>query len=226
MALYFAPSKSKIVPLETPVLCTSFTILQRTCLRSADSIRILPAVGRRKCAVFGVEAMMALVARVGYRRRLLYVLTLCTALNPAILTTPSAVAADAVVVILDQAKVMRIPERATTVVVGNPLIADISVQTGGMIVVTGKGYGVTNLIALDRGGATLLEQMIEVQGPSDRIVVVHRGIDKESYSCTPICERRITLGDNPIYFEATLLQSGRRDTQAQGAGGNNQPSSR
>ena len=41
--------------------------------------------------------------------------------------------------------------------IGNPLIADASVQPGGIMVVTGKGYGVTNLVALDRDGATLME---------------------------------------------------------------------
>ena len=170
--------------------------------------------------------MMALVARVGRRRRLWCALTFLASFCPAILSGHSAVAADAIIVILDQAKVMKIPERTTTVVVGNPLIADISVQTGGMIVVTGKGYGVTNLIALDTRGTALLEQMIEVQGPSDHVVVVHRGIERESYSCTPTCERRITLGDSQVYFETTLLQSGRRDSQAQGAAGNNEPRGR
>lgn len=169
--------------------------------------------------------MMALVVRVGRRRRFWCALALLAGLIPATLANRSA-AADTIVITLDQAKVMRIPDRTTTVVVGNPLIADISVQTGGMIVVTGKGYGITNLIALDTRGTTLLEQMIEVHGPTDHVVVVHRGIERESYSCTPICDRRITLGDTPAYFEATLMQSGRRDSQAQGAGGNNQAGAR
>ena len=119
--------------------------------------------------------------------------------------------------VLDQAKVFKIPERTTTVVVGNPLIADISLQAGGMVVVTGKGYGITNLIALDTRGNTLLEQSIEVQGPDDHIVIVYRGVERESYSCTPKCERRIMLGDSAAFFDATLTQTGRRDGQAQGA---------
>jgi Flp pilus assembly secretin CpaC len=55
---------------------------------------------------------------------------------------------------LDQAKVLKLPEKTATLVVGNPLIADVAVQPGGIMVVTGKSYGVTNLVALDRGGAT------------------------------------------------------------------------
>ena len=127
--------------------------------------------------------------------------------------------ADTFAVVMDRAKVLKIPERTTTVVVGNPLIADISVQAGGMIVVTGKGYGVTNLIALDTRGNTLMEQVIEVQGPKEHVVVMYRGVERESYSCTPNCERRITLGDTAPFFESTLLQTGRRDGQAQGSSG-------
>jgi hypothetical protein len=138
----------------------------------------------------------------------------------------TAAAADKLIVVLDQARVIRIPERTSTVVIGNPLIADISVQTGGMAVVTAKGYGITNFIAMDQGGNVLLEQAVEVRGPTDRVVTVYRGIDRETYSCTPNCDRRITLGDTPAYFDATLLQSGRRDSQAQGAGGNNEPRGR
>jgi len=129
----------------------------------------------------------------------------------------SALALDTFTVILDQAKVMKLPERTATIVVGNPLIADISVQTGGMMVVTGKGYGITNLIAMDVRGNTLLEQAIEVQGPRDSIVVMHRGVERESYSCTPRCERRIMLGDTAAFFDAALVQTNRRDSQAQGA---------
>jgi len=135
-------------------------------------------------------------------------------------------AADPLMIVLDQARVMRIPERTSTVVIGNPLIADISVQTGGVVVITGKGYGITNFLAMDQRGNVLLEQAIEVRGPADKVVSVYRGIDRETYSCTPYCERRITLGDTPAYFDATLLQSGRRDSQAQGAGGNNDPRAR
>ncbi len=59
-------------------------------------------------------------------------------------------------------------------------------------------------MALDRNGATLSEYPIQVVGPSDSVVVVYRGIERETYSCTPNCERRITLGDSAAYFTQTL----------------------
>jgi putative type II/III system pilus formation protein len=100
-------------------------------------------------------------------------------------------------------------------VVGNPLIADAALQPGGLMVLTGKGYGLTNFIVLDRSGAVLMEKSIEVQGPRERVVVVYRGIERETYSCAPNCERRITLGDSPAYFTIAVNQTVTRSAQAQ-----------
>lgn len=135
----------------------------------------------------------------------------------ALLPASSAPAEDAINVVLDQATLIRLPDRVATIVIGNPLIADVTLQGGGMMVLTGKGYGITNLIALDRGGAVLMDQAIQVRGAEDSVVVVYRGINRESYSCAPKCERRITLGDTPDYFDATIGQTGTRNMRAQGS---------
>jgi Flp pilus assembly secretin CpaC len=126
---------------------------------------------------------------------------------------PPASAAEPLAVVVDQATLVKLPQGVATIVVGNPLIADVALQSGGLMVVTGKGYGTTNLIVLDRAGKQLMDRIIEVRGPSDT-VLVFRGPARESYSCAPNCERRITLGDAPDYFAATLMQSGTRNTSA------------
>jgi len=118
---------------------------------------------------------------------------------------PGAAGAADIAVVLDQARLVKLPDRVSTIVIGNPVIADAAVQAGGWMVITGKGYGLTNIIALDRSGAILLEKTVEVQGPRDT-VVVYRGIDRETYSCTPDCERRLTLGDAQAFFAATAGQ--------------------
>jgi hypothetical protein len=132
---------------------------------------------------------------------------------------PTLGASETLTVMLDQATLMRLPDKVSTLVIGNPMIADVTVQAGGVAVVTGKGYGSTNLIVLDRNGATLMEKNILVKAARDHVVVVYRGMDRESYSCTPHCERRITLGDAPTFFSATLDQVGSRNGQAGGGGG-------
>jgi hypothetical protein len=125
---------------------------------------------------------------------------------------------DRIAVNVDQAKLVKLPTGITTIVVGNPLIADVSLQNGGVVVVTGKGYGATNFIALDRTGQVLVDRQIQVEGPTDQLVTVYRGVDRETYSCMPVCQRRVTLGDGESYFNATMGQAGTLSTQATGAG--------
>ena len=119
---------------------------------------------------------------------------------------------------VDQAKLVRMPDRVATIVVGNPLIADVTLQSGGIIVVTGKGYGATNFIAMDRNGEVLVDRQIQVEGPTDQLVTVYRGVERESYSCMPICQRRVTLGDGETYFKSAIDQAGSLSGQAAGAG--------
>jgi hypothetical protein len=142
----------------------------------------------------------------------------CVLVAAAVLALPAAglaeSTADAIAVNVDQAKLMKLPGKVATIVVGNPLIADVTLQPGGMVVVTGKGYGATNFIALDRGGEVLLDRQIQVEGPSDRLVTVYRGIERESYSCMPICQRRVTLGDGDTYFNHTIGQAGTLSSSA------------
>jgi hypothetical protein len=137
---------------------------------------------------------------------------------------------DPIVVHLDQARILKIPDRSATVVIGNPLIADISIQTGGVVVLTGKSYGATNVIVMDRSGAVLLEHNVEVRGPSDPVVFVFRGETRQTYSCTPDCAPRITPADDgmndfsktpPIddeFFNKALEHAAARNAQALAGG--------
>ena len=108
---------------------------------------------------------------------------------------------------VDNAKVIRLPEKTQTVVVGNPMIADITLQKNGVVVLTGKSFGTTNLIALDGKGAMIAESTISVQAPQASIITVQRGLDRESYSCTPNCKPSVQLGDATKYFDETSKQA-------------------
>jgi hypothetical protein len=154
--------------------------------------------------------MMAFLVR---RSRALIVPALAFAL--AIAGMPPQAAAAEINVLLDEARLVKLPDRVATVVIGNPLIADASIQSGGTMIITGKGYGMTNVIALDRSGVVLLERTIEVAAPR-ATVVVYRGTARETYSCTPTCEPRLTLGDSGPYFELNGAQIGGRNGLAQG----------
>ena len=145
----------------------------------------------------------------------------CFPLATAILLWPAVGLAapdpDRIAVNVDQAKLVKLPAKVATIVVGNPLIADVTLQSGGIVVVTGKGYGATNFIAMDRNGEMLVDRQIQVEGPTDQLVTVYRGVERESYSCVPICQRRVTLGDGRSYFRAAIDQAGSLSSQASGA---------
>jgi Flp pilus assembly secretin CpaC len=113
-------------------------------------------------------------------------------------------------VTLDQAKIARIPDGTVTLVIGNPIVADVTMLKGstGAMVVTGKGFGETNLIALDAQGNVLDEKTIRVV-PTDSSLIVQRGMERESYSCAPQCVPTVQLGDGKFFGDASTQVSAR-----------------
>lgn len=127
---------------------------------------------------------------------------------------PQSLDPNAIMVTIDHAKIVRLPEKVQTVVIGNPIVADVTVQRNGILVVTGKSYGSTNLIALDNSGNMLVETSIRVQSSTDTMLTVHRGLERESYSCSPICQPSLLLGDAQRYFSDVSGQASQRNTLA------------
>ena len=123
-------------------------------------------------------------------------------------------AAEVVSVYLDQAKIIPIPETTVTVVIGNPMFVDASMlKSGGKLVLTGKGYGETNLVTLDKNGETLSESTVRVL-PGGTNLVVQRGVDRESYICNPRCQPTVSLGDSTKYMGETSGQIASRNAAA------------
>ena len=95
---------------------------------------------------------------------------------------------DPVIVTVDRAKVFRIKEPASTVIIGNPFIADVSMHDHFTVVVTGKSYGSTNLVILDDKGEPIIDEVIIVRASEDKIVSVTRNALRQTYTCAPNCE--------------------------------------
>jgi len=127
----------------------------------------------------------------------------------------TAIAEDGpVIVTIDRAKVFRIQEPASTVIIGNPFIADVAMQDETTVVITGKSYGTTNLIILDSDSSPIIDELISVQAAGDSDVVVLRKSARQTLSCTPICQPVARLGDNSDAFSAATAQSKERNTLA------------
>ena len=62
--------------------------------------------------------------------------------------------------------------------------------------------------------ATIQDAALAIDAGIANVVVVYRGLERGTYSCTPDCERRITLGDANPYFEAILAESAARNGMA------------
>lgn len=127
-----------------------------------------------------------------------------------------AVAAD-LMVRYDQAQLLRLPRPINEVIVGNASIADVTVQGGNLLVITGKSFGVTNVIALDAERNIIQDQRIIVER-DQTLLNVHRGTGRATYSCAPQRQPNITIGDDKEYFNTlhsqTSSKTGLSDTQS------------
>ncbi|MGY6709290.1 MAG: pilus assembly protein N-terminal domain-containing protein, partial [Rhizobiaceae bacterium] len=61
---------------------------------------------------------------------------------------------------MNQAKILKLARPADTIIIGNPQIADASVQDSSTIILTGRGFGVTNLVVIDTDGMPLLDEQV------------------------------------------------------------------
>ncbi len=93
-----------------------------------------------------------------------------------------------IAVIMNQAKIVKLSRAADTIIIGNPLIADASVQDATTIVLTGKGFGVTNLVVLDEQGNPVVDEQVTVGRQEASSVRVYRRANIQTLSCTPYCE--------------------------------------
>lgn len=128
----------------------------------------------------------------------------------------AAEAADPVVVTLDQAKVLRIAAPAATIIIGNPAIADATMQDSQTLVITGRAYGVTNVIVLDDAGEPIADTQIMVQAPTINVVTVQKGASRYSMSCVDRCQPTLIPGDDTEFYSTIQSQNAAHNGAASG----------
>ena len=161
--------------------------------------------------------------------------SLRTAAHIAGLTLAAAVAmaanpafAEDLVVKFDQSQLLQLPRPAAEIIIGNPSIADVAIQSGNLLVITGKSFGVTNIIALDAERKVIQDQRIMVRRDETRIVNVYKSSHRSTYNCSPQCNPTLTPGDEEKFFVSTLALSKMKGefsslaAEAASAGGNGQ----
>jgi hypothetical protein len=133
--------------------------------------------------------------------------------------SPARAETSAIGVTLDQAKIARLPQGTATLIVGNPMIADVTMlKNNNTMVITGKAFGQTNLIAIDGAGSLIEEQQIRVL-PSKTVLLLQNGNSRISYACDPTCMPTVQLGDDDKAFKGVGEQISTRNGYAASGSG-------
>lgn len=134
-------------------------------------------------------------------------------LAPAIAQDQDAIT---VTVNANMARVLRINAPAATVIIGNPAVADVTIQDPQTLILTGKSFGRTNMIILDANGDPIADTVVEVAQLKSDTVTVFMGAQRTSVACAPSCQPVIMLGDDPNYTSGVITSS----TLVEGAASN------
>jgi hypothetical protein len=125
-------------------------------------------------------------------------------LGTAVLFATGADAADGVSVPMDEVRMVAFSQPVTTVYVGNPVIADVTMIDSEHAFLLGKTFGETNMIALGPNGKPISNQHVVVFGRRMGAVTLNRGSQTYNYTCTSLhCETQPVPGDPTDYFGNT-----------------------
>jgi Flp pilus assembly secretin CpaC len=119
---------------------------------------------------------------------------------------PALAAGEPIAVLVDRAKVMHISRPANIVIIGNPAIADATIQDNQTLIITGRSYGTTNLIVLDANGQAIADEILNVTAANDDVVTVYKRSDRTTLTCTPDCLPSLAVGDKSDTFESVKAQ--------------------
>jgi len=123
--------------------------------------------------------------------------------------------AGAIAVPIDQARVIAFERPATTVFVGNPAMADVTVIDPTHVFVLGKAFGATNLIALDARGAVLANDALTVEGHVASTVTLNLGSVQQTYACASgRCEAAPVPGDTSGGYSTIMSENQNRQGMA------------
>lgn len=128
-------------------------------------------------------------------------------LTAALVLEASKAAAEDLIVYYDQAQLLRMPRPVAEIIVGNPSIADVTIQGGNLLVVTGKTFGVTNVIALDSERNVIQDQRVIVERDLQGVVNLHKGTARYTLACAPTCQTTLTVGDDAGHFDIVKKQN-------------------
>jgi hypothetical protein len=133
-----------------------------------------------------------------------YLRLLCLAPLAAVLPGEASAAAT-VTVVADQSTPVTLAAPPATVVVGNPSIADVTLD-GQTMFVHGRGTGLTNILVLGANGGPIADYQVHVVYGDPDTVAVYSPTGRETYSCPGDCEPVLRIGDSTEFFKSAADQ--------------------
>lgn len=120
---------------------------------------------------------------------------------------------------MDHVRPYQLETPAQSIVVGNPGIADVTVQDNRNLLLFGKAPGMTNIYMFDENGEAFKNLVIRVRSQSAGMLTFYRGSARTTYNCTSNCEATVTVGDDPGTFGEVAGQVQNKFGQAASAAG-------
>lgn len=134
----------------------------------------------------------------------------------AVVAAPSpADAAQEIVLTSDQSQILKLPEAPATLLLGNPSVADVTTD-GTSLFLHPRGYGLTNLIALDSDGKKLGDYLIRVIYEDSYSLSMYSPGSRKTYSCRRDCQTTLRIGDADSFFSNYASQLQSKNSLAQG----------
>ncbi len=101
------------------------------------------------------------------------------------------------VILGDHTRRVRLDREASTILVGNPAVADVTVLSKKTMFVSARSVGTTNIVALDENEEEIASWEVFVREPDSKRVTLRQGPSRETYQCAPYCERSLSQNDSP-----------------------------
>ena len=124
-------------------------------------------------------------------------------------------AAEQLILLTDRTQLLALSGTPATVVVGNPSIADVTIQ-GNEVFLHGRAFGTTNIIIMDAAGTRLSDVEVTVMKGGSNDVTVYKAGNRFSYVCAPGCEATFHVGDDQAFFSQVTGQAKQKVNLATG----------
>jgi hypothetical protein len=119
-------------------------------------------------------------------------------------------------IVIDEAEILTLTRPAASIIIGNPSVAGVSVENPTTLVVTGRSYGLTNLMVLDGHGRAIFSGDVVVADRSNGVLTLVRGNQngQRTFVCAPRCTPMPDIGDDQEQFEKLQTQTAGRAAAA------------